>query len=76
MDHRGTNMKARTAIKRLLQGSREEMVLVIKVARKGGFATYLRLQEGELAGDLNRIAGEKEARKTPTHAAQQLGGLL
>lgn len=41
-------MKARTAIRRLFQWPREEMVMVIKVTRKGEFATYLRAQEREL----------------------------
>lgn len=73
MDCRGTNIKARTPIKRLFQWPREEVVM--KVARKGRFAAYLRVQERELAGDLDRIA-EKKARQTPKYATQQLGGLL
>lgn len=46
--------------------------------RKGRFSAYLRMQEREIAGDLDRIEEKKkeEARETPKSATQQLGGLL
>lgn len=73
---RGTKVKAKTPIKMPFQWSRKEMVMTVGVERKGRLVTYVRGQRRGLASDLDGRAEGKEARKTPEHVDQQLGGFL
>ena len=73
---RGTQVKAKTPRKRPLQWFRKKMVKVARVERRGRLVMYARVQWRELAEGLDGRGRGKEARKTPEHVGQQMGGLL
>lgn len=69
MDCRETKVKVRTPVKRTLQCSREEMVIVIEIEKRGQICNIFK-SKAELADDLDRIAERKESRKTPKHVTE------
>lgn len=71
MDCRETKVKARTPVKRTMQCSREEMVIVIEIEKRGQICNIVK-SKVELTDDLDRIAERIESIKTPEHMAEHV----
>lgn len=69
MDCRETKVKARTPVKRTMQCSREEMVIVIEIEKRGQICNIVK-SKVELTDDLDRIAERIESIKTSEHMAE------